>query len=305
MPSDYQYLVKSHKELITKTGKKCLKLSLLSRTEKVEGVIWEENFGNCDFSDGAIIEVTGNKSTYFGSPTINIEQTKIINGDIATFQPQIATMVFDIETFGASFDSLTAHQQEYLINNLTKGEEDLEKAKQKTGLFYLFSQVVAIGMFNPDTNSGQVLAIADTELKPEKTNYKYQSCANEKELLEKFWELSINYKRFVGFNSKEFDLPFLKMRSAINRVKVSNDLKSERGNFIDLQDELKQGRAYKLEFICEAFGIENPKEAGVSGLAVQGLFKNKQYQTIADYVARDAYSTAELYKIWLKYMSFD
>ncbi len=52
-----------------------------------------------------------------------------------------------------------------------------------------------------------------------------------------------------------------------------------------------------------AFGIENPKEAGVHGKDVNELFDKQEYNKIADYVARDAYSTSILYNIWREYMS--
>jgi len=55
--------------------------------------------------------------------------------------------------------------------------------------------------------------------------------------------------------------------------------------------------------LCKAFGIENPKEAGVHGNDVNVLFDNKEFNKIADYVARDAYSTALLYNIWKEFMS--
>jgi hypothetical protein len=57
-------------------------------------------------------------------------------------------------------------------------------------------------------------------------------------------------------------------------------------------------RAYKLEAVCKAIGITNPKEKGVSGLLVSDLYKQKKHQSIIDYVTRDVVSTAELYKYW-------
>jgi len=75
-------------------------------------------------------------------------------------------------------------------------------------------------------------------------------------------------------------------------------------NFIDLQNKIKQSnRPYKLEFLCKAFGIENPKEEGVHGDAVNQLFDDKDYQKIADYVSRDAFSTSQLYLVWKEFMS--
>jgi len=73
---------------------------------------------------------------------------------------------------------------------------------------------------------------------------------------------------------------------------------------IDLANKIRQNnRSFQLEMLCKAFGIENPKEKGVHGSEVSELFNNGEFNKIADYVARDAIATAELYLIWKNYMS--
>ena len=58
-----------------------------------------------------------------------------------------------------------------------------------------------------------------------------------------------------------------------------------------------------MEFLCKAFGIKNPKGEGVHGDQVSELYKAGEFNKIADYVARDAVATSELYLIWKNYMS--
>ena len=122
--------------------------------------------------------------------------------------------------------------------------------------------------------------------------------------MEKFWELASKVQRFVTFNGNNFDIPYLIIRSGINRVKIPFEIKKYSQNFIDLEDRLKQnGKPFKLEMLCRVFGIDDPKDKGVTGAEVSNLFYQKKFQQIADYVTRDAVATAELYQIWREYLS--
>ena len=53
-----------------------------------------------------------------------------------------------------------------------------------------------------------------------------------------------------------------------------------------------------------AFGIKSPKEEGVNGGDVAKLFKEKKYLEIAQYNARDLYSTRDLFEYWDKFLRF-
>jgi predicted PolB exonuclease-like 3'-5' exonuclease len=138
----------------------------------------------------------------------------------------------------------------------------------------------------------------------------------EKEMLEKFWQGVKNYKEFVSFNGRQFDVPFLIIRSAINKIRPSLNLMSNRylkfQNYgikhIDLQDQLAFYGAVRrkgnLHLYCNAFGIRSPKSEGVSGDDVGRLFKNREYRQIAEYNSWDLIATAELYERWEKYIKF-
>ena len=58
-----------------------------------------------------------------------------------------------------------------------------------------------------------------------------------------------------------------------------------------------------LHLWCQAFGIESPKDKGVTGHDVTRLFKEGRCRDIALYCVRDIVSTAKLYAYWEKYMS--
>jgi DNA polymerase elongation subunit (family B) len=267
--------------------------------------IWNNAVPFCKFEIGKVAEFNGKSQEYNGIISLIIDRCQTVENELAeSYLPVIPTMVFDIETVGKKFDELDPSEQDYLINNLCKDVEDKEEAKKRTGLFSIFGMVCAIGCINPETNKGIVLAIGDKEIIPEKKNFSYKIFKSEKELLEEFWKIVVNYEIFVTYNGDSFDFPYLIIRSGINRVKVPfSKNKYDTDKFVDLQNKIRQNHGFKLEFLCKAFGIENPKEEGVHGNDVALLFENKEYNKIANYVARDATSTAQLYKIWKEFMS--
>jgi len=278
----------------------------LSRLEgKIEAKIWNNNLAQCQVELGKVVEISGKTQEYQGKISLIIDSCQIVESEEASdYSATIKTMVFDIETVGKKFEDLDEVEQDYLLNNLEKAEENKEVAKKKTGLYSIFGMVCAIGAFNPDSKKGLVLLIGNEELKPEKENYTYKIFENEKELLTEFWKIAKEYELFVTYNGDNFDFPYLVIRSGVNRVKVPFEIRKWGSDkFIDLQNKIRQSHGFKLEMLCKAFGIENPKEAGVSGGDVNELFDNKDYQKIADYVARDAYSTTQLYLIWKEFMS--
>jgi len=303
---DEHFLVLKKENKQTSKGDIYYQLELSNKDGIIEAKIWNNNIPQCNLEQGKIIEVNGKTQEYKGNISLIIDSCQIVTSeDISEYSPITKTMVFDIETVGKKFEELDEIEQDYLLNNLEKAEEDREVAKKKTGLYSIFGKVCAIGAFNPGSQKGIVLLLGDNDLVPEKENYTYKIFKEEKDLLTDFWNIAKEYELFVTYNGDGFDFPYLLIRSGINRVKVPFEIKkwgSEK--FIDLQKKIIQNnRPFKLEILCKEFGVENPKEAGVHGGDVNELFDNKDFQKIADYVARDAYSTSQLYMIWKEFMS--
>lgn len=302
---DEHFLVISKEIRQTKNGDNFEILELSNQDGKIEAKIWGNNIPQCQLEIGKVIEVNGKTQEYNGKISLIIDSCQIVSSEeISEYKEKTPTLVFDIETVGKKFEELDEREQDYLLNNLEKNEDDKEKSKNKIALYSIFGKVVAIGAWDFGENKGKVLIISDKDLVPEKDSYEYFIFKDEKELLNGFWKLTTNYEKFVTYNGDNFDLPYLMIRSGINRVKMPFEIKkwgSDR--FIDLANKIRQSHSFKLEMLCKAFGIENPKEKGVEGSEVTKLFYDGEYQKIADYVARDAYSTNELYKIWKEFMS--
>jgi len=303
--TDLHLLIRKIDKKSTKNGDIYHDLELSDNTGVIAGKIWNNAIPNCQFEVGKIVEISGLTQEYNGKLSIIINRSEIVNSEeIAEFRAVIPTLVFDIETIGKDFEELDKEEQDYLLNNLEKNTEDKEEAKGKTGLYSIFGKVCAIGGYDSNLNSGFALVLGKEELKPENDKFKYFVFENEKDLLIKFWEIAGKYELFVTYNGTSFDFPYLTIRSGVNRVKIPFELKKYGNDHIDLMTKINQNnRGYKLEMVCKAFGVKNPKAEGVHGGDVNKLFKAKEYNKIADYVSRDVVATNELYRIWKEYLS--
>jgi hypothetical protein len=156
-----------------------------------------------------------------------------------------------------------------------------------------------------------------TELMANYTNFNYVTAA-ESELLRKFWDIisGKGYNLFVTFNGRDFDCPFLMLRSALHRIKPGFNLLSGsewdfRKYHIDLLRELTffgrsdrgARRKFTLDFYCQKFGIKSPKSDGMTGAMVGTMYEQKRFQEIADYCLGDVIAQCELFKFWNEYLN--
>jgi len=225
-------------------------------------------------------------------------------------------MVFDIECVGVDFDSLDEVSQHNLLRNATTDEERAAE-KERLALYPVTGFVVGIGMLNPDTNKGKMLYLVDDAYdrgQHHKGDVLYVPCGSEKELLAQFWEDVAQYDQVISFNGRGFDAPYIIIRSMVHDLVPSTDLMPNRyGDYrtgfhahLDLADQLSfygAMRRFSLHLFTVALGITSPKQEGedgetIDGLAVQRLFTERKFETIADYCMRDVVATAELYRRW-------
>ncbi len=232
-------------------------------------------------------------------------------------------LIFDIETIGESWeamDEITQKALSYWLKKEAYSDEAysvaLDNVKNGLGFSPFTGEIVAIGVLELETNRGVVYFQApEGKVKDfEADGIKYK-VLTEKAMLEKFWQGAIEYTEFVSYNGRGFDVPFLMMRSAVNEVKPTKDLMSNRylnsqkfnALHIDLMDQLTYygavQRRPKLHIVCRALGIKSPKENGVDGDEVAPLFSAKEYEKIAIYNAADLRATRELYLKWDKYLN--
>lgn len=150
--------------------------------------------------------------------------------------------------------------------------------------------------------TGRILAIG---YKSEKlTAIDHIEQHSEPELLQRFWA---NYEKLrkanrslVGFNSREFDVPYIAQRSIMLGVMVPKTLiQNERyldRIFIDLRDKWGFGGkpSGSLDLICKACGL-NGKPEGVNGSHFHKLYWNLETrQEAIDYLGNDLEETYQL-----------
>lgn len=219
-------------------------------------------------------------------------------------------LVFDIETCSYPFESLSESQKEYLLRYAEK-ETDPDKKQQMTdesirytSLYPFTAKCIAIGMY--DVNKEKSVVYYESEKEEEWSNednlVKYKGMP-EKNMLESFWRIANYVDQFITFNGRNFDVPFLMLRSAMLGVKVTKNLMGYRYGDIHI-DLLEQftfygtTRKFNLDFYCSSFGIESPKSKDVSGMEVKNLYEAGRIKDIAVYCSKDIFATYQLYKIW-------
>ena len=235
------------------------------------------------------------------------------------------TLIFDIETVGEDFDAVDETTQEVLtrwIKRETESSEDYAAAlaDMKNGLGFspLTGQIVAIGIYDGEREKCAVYFQPSPNGKEqgfEEGQCKFEVMP-EKEMLIRFWEVVEKYETFVTFNGRQFDVPFLMVRSAIHGIRPSKNLLANRylnyqpghARHVDLLDQLTFYGALRkkgsLHLWCRAFGIESPKAQGVDGDDVKALFESGKSADIARYNARDLRATYELYTRYEQFLQF-
>jgi len=215
-------------------------------------------------------------------------------------------LVIDIETVGIPWEEHDPYVREYIIKGLT--EEGAEEARRSGGLSPFRGRIVAIGVIRLE--DGRSCALYEmpgqTELRTEKSGSRTWISGTEKQILEKFWEFFDSDSRFISFNGRQFDGPFLMIRSAINGIVPKRDLVGYRYGFhpnCDLREALNffgttNSRQFKfnLDLACKTFGVQTSKGEGLDGRSVETWYRAGRHREIADYCLEDVRATAELYE---------
>lgn len=215
-------------------------------------------------------------------------------------------LVIDIETVGTPWEELDPYVREYMIKGLTEG--DAEEARRAGGLSPFRGKIVAIGVVRVEDGRSCALyeVPGQSDLRSEKAGTRTYFSGTEKQILEKFWEFFDSDSRFISFNGRQFDGPFLMIRSAINGITPKRDLVGYRYGFhpnCDLREALNffgtvNARQFKfnLDLACKAFGVETSKSEGIDGRSVETWYRAGRHREIADYCLEDVRATAELYE---------
>ena len=215
-------------------------------------------------------------------------------------------LVIDIETVGTPWDEHDPYVREFLIKGMSDAEA--EEEKRRGGLSPFRGRIVAIGVINADDGRGAVLyeVPGQEQLVTRKEGNRTFISGTERLILQQFWNYMNRDDRFISFNGRQFDGPFIMIRSAINAVTPKRDLVGPRYAFhpnCDLRDALtfngtvntRQIR-FNLDFACKAFGIVSSKTDSMDGRAVETAYREGRYEEIASYCLDDVRASCELYQ---------
>ena len=216
--------------------------------------------------------------------------------------PVMATVVFDIETVGGSWEALDDGQRTYL-QKYVRNEEERAKLPEMMSLWPLTGKIVVLAMLNPDTGRGRVwYEKNDGRLEETSADGLFTFVGDtEPAFLAEFWNAIVRFDRFVSFNGRCFDGPFLMLRSAALGIRVSKNLCGYRyaikphTDLLDVLSFFGASRKWNLDFACKAFGVESPKESGLDGYAVGHYYRENRLREIALYCRRDVEATAGLF----------
>jgi 3'-5' exonuclease len=214
-------------------------------------------------------------------------------------------LVIDIETVGTPWEEHDPYVREYLIKGMNEAEA--EEEKRRGALSPFTGRIVAIGVVNAETGRSCVMyeIPGQTELETKIEGTRTLISGSERLILEKFWQFLGKDDRFISFNGRQFDGPYLMLRSAINGLKPKRDLVGPRYRHhpnCDLREVLNfsgtlYGRQvrFNLDLACKSFGIQSSKTEGMDGRAVETLYRAGRYEDIAVYCLEDVRATCELY----------
>ncbi len=238
-------------------------------------------------------------------------------------------LVFDVETIPIDWDNFSKSQKEFLLRNV-ETQEELSKRKNDLGLSPFTAQIICIGLYFVEVENGEeknkkeVAYVVDNTYLNEMEKIDVIEnvqiiTVSEHTALDKFWRILSKYSQIhlVSFNGRNFDAPFLMLRSALLGIKPSKNLmegtKFNYKDHTDLLDELtfyqptyffSATKRFNLDFYTRSFGIESPKSQGIDGSNVAEFYRQGKTIEIALYCLRDVEATWELFKKWKKTLYF-
>jgi DNA polymerase elongation subunit (family B) len=214
-------------------------------------------------------------------------------------------LVIDIETVGVPWEQHDPYVREYLIKGMSEAEA--EEEKRRGALSPFTGQIVAIGVVNAETKRSCALYAVpgQNELLTKRDGNRTLISGSERLILSKFWDFMGKDDRFISFNGRQFDGPFLMIRSAIHGIVPRRDLVGYRYRFhpnCDLREALNfsgtinpRQMRFNLDLACKAFGVTSSKADGMDGRSVETRFRAGRYEDIALYCLDDVRATCELY----------
>ena len=109
---------------------------------------------------------------------------------------------------------------------------------------------------------------------------------------------TVTTPRMINHNIKGFDLPFVWKRAVIRNIVPPFNLQFKRFDdniYCTMETWAGFGNRIKLEKLCNALGIESPKQNGLDGSKVWDFVSSGRIGEVADYCKEDVFATCNCY----------
>lgn len=197
--------------------------------------------------------------------------------------------VFDLETsWNPSLVELACQAAQARAEARGEGdlEPDLEAVRGEMSLSAFYGRVVGAGLMDAESEESQLWV-----------------GGVEREILESFWESAQNYAHFIAWNSLDFDLPWLTIRSALLDLRPSVTISSIRyreTNHCDLFQFVTnwKGNRFRhlrmdLATVCGALGVTPPIGTGSE---IPILWEKRDCEAIRAHLVSDLQATRQIWR---------
>ncbi len=210
-------------------------------------------------------------------------------------------IAWDIETCPLPEDSYSPRQQRRRDLRL---QSEIRKAGLKLNDPDYVDQVAKINRRVRATHShlGWICCMSFKRGERQPRSYTASSPSEERSMLLQLWKdlLMVDHARWVTFNGKLFDVPFLRARSLHHGVAIPNarmcDMmgthKFRHDEHFDLQHFWY---GYGLDDVCDLLSITSPKSGAVTAETVHQAVKEGRIAEVAAYCEADVIATMEVF----------
>lgn len=113
---------------------------------------------------------------------------------------------------------------------------------------------------------------------------------NEKLLLEQFWSSISSADELIGFNSNNFDLQYIIIRSLYHKLKIKKDVK-----YVDVRDLIYLNNKYMKGNLSDFAGLLGIAVSTENGSKMREFYISKNWDKIKAHCVEDVSITKELY----------
>ena len=193
-------------------------------------------------------------------------------------------LFFDLETIPAADElrdaAIESERGKFRNKEISEDDEALFRMSALSGNF---GRIFCIG-YAQDDEATQIIK------------------GDEDKILDQWWKIARDARKFIGHNIINFDIPFLYKRSIVHKCSPSQMLPIKNFETENIYDTDKQwnrwvyGSSIKLHHLAITLGLPSSKDGGIDGSQVYDFYLAGKHEEIYKYCMRDVELTRKVYK---------